>query len=188
MDSRVLLNKEHVLSLQRLYTYVHTEYCFDQMTNYNACLVSLHSMTRQSWREWTPLVLDSDAIYCNIIFANRIASTFITFLYEVNKMCKHLHGDWSQTHQHKTDRLTPDSRLSPNAASSRLRHRCHNSLVWISCNQSRHRQNLISIFFLTARTAHSYSQTWRTLSIILGVDRLLVNQIMHWPRDAIGMD
>jgi hypothetical protein len=52
----------------------------------------------------------------------------------------------------------------------------HHSLVYISCYQSRHRQNLI--FFCITRTAHSSSQAWRTMAIIL-VDRLILLDIVY---------
>jgi hypothetical protein len=53
-------------------------------------------MTRQIWRERTLLVFNNNAVYCSIVFANRIENTkFVKFLL-VNWMLKHLNGDWSQ--------------------------------------------------------------------------------------------
>jgi hypothetical protein len=48
--------------------------------------------------------------------------------------------------QNKTDRLTPVSRFQPNAQSTRPHHKHHYNLVGIACCQSRHRQNLTSMF------------------------------------------
>jgi hypothetical protein len=45
-----------------------------------------------------------------------------------------------------TQNRPPDSRLPPNADSARPHHRLHHGLICISSYQSRHRQNLISIF------------------------------------------
>jgi hypothetical protein len=75
-----------------------------------------------------------------------------------------LEPDSCQTHQHKTDHLTLDSRIYPNADSARPHHRHHHSLVCNSCYQSRCRQNLIYIF-----SASHYGRT-RTSAIVLGVD------------------
>jgi hypothetical protein len=50
-------------------------------------------------------------------------------------------------------------------------------LVCISCCQNRHSQNIIYIFFRIARKVHR--QTWRTLAIIQGVDRLLRRQYVE---------
>jgi hypothetical protein len=36
-------------------------------------------MTRQSWREWTSFVLDSDTVNCGIIIANRTESYMYTY-------------------------------------------------------------------------------------------------------------
>jgi hypothetical protein len=88
------------------------------------------------------------------------------FFYKKNKMWKHLHGDWSQIPAKRTN-TKPTAWLQIPA---RPHHRRHHSLICISCYQSRHRQNLISISFSRiTRTAHSYSQAWRTSAIILGV-------------------
>jgi hypothetical protein len=46
-------------------------------------------------------------------------------------------------HQHKTNRLTPDSRLTPNADSARPHHRRHHSMVCVAWHQSCHLQNLV---------------------------------------------
>jgi hypothetical protein len=57
--------------------------------------------------------LNSNTVYCSIIFENGTESTtFIKFIYKVNKKwtSRGLKPDLCQTHQHKTDRLTPDSR------------------------------------------------------------------------------
>jgi hypothetical protein len=59
----------------------------------------------------------------------------------VNTSSKRLKPDPCQTHQHKTDLLTP---YSPQThAPTDLTH----SLVYISCYQSRHCQNLMSVPF-----------------------------------------
>jgi hypothetical protein len=51
--------------------------------------------------------------------------------------------DSHQTHQHKTDRLTLDSRPPPNAVSVRP----HHNLVCISLSRSRHCQNFNYVRF-----------------------------------------
>jgi hypothetical protein len=51
--------------------------------------------------------------------------------------------DSFQTHQHKTNRLTPDSRRSQTA---KPYHRGHYSHVCISCDNSGYRQILITNF------------------------------------------
>jgi hypothetical protein len=84
----------------------------------------------------------------------------------VKTSSRRLKPDYCQTHQHKADRLTPAKR--------KLCHRRHHSFVCISCHQSCHRQNLIAISFCIAQTAHSYSQVWRTMAIIIGVASLRV--------------
>jgi hypothetical protein len=85
-------------------------------------------------------VLNNNTIYCRIISANHTKSTkFITFLW------KHLHGDWSQITATRTN-TKPTAWLPPNAESARHHHRRHYSLVCIFCYQSRHCQNLISMF------------------------------------------
>jgi hypothetical protein len=71
-------------------------------------------MTRESWRDWARFVLNGNTIYCSVTFANRSESTkFITFLEtKLNEKTssRRLKPDSCQTRQHKTDRLTPDSR------------------------------------------------------------------------------
>jgi hypothetical protein len=64
-----------------------------------------------------------------------------------------------ETQHHKTDRLTPDSSLPPNADSALSHHRRYHSLVYMSFYQSRPRQNVISVFFSIAEAVHSYSQS-----------------------------
>jgi hypothetical protein len=62
----------------------------------------------------TFFVLNSNIIFCSIIFANRNENTtFIKFIFiklNVKTSSRRLKPDSCQTHQHKTDRLTPDSR------------------------------------------------------------------------------
>jgi hypothetical protein len=69
------------------------------------------------------------------IFANRIESIKFTFLYKLNQMWKR-HRFLSNA---PAQNRPPDSRLPPNADSSRP----HHSLVCNSCYHSRHRQNLL---------------------------------------------
>jgi hypothetical protein len=119
----------------------------------------------------TFFVLNSNTIYFIVIFADIIESTkFIKFLSKLNvKTCSQwLKPDSCKTHQHKTDHLISDSRLPTNADSARP----HHSLGCIYCYRIRHRQNksLISFCFRIARTAHSSSQAWRTLAVILILD------------------
>jgi hypothetical protein len=57
-----------------------------------------------------------------------------------------LKTDFFRTHQHKTDCLAPDAKSPHNANSGRPHHRRHNSVIYISCYQSRHRQNLCLMF------------------------------------------
>jgi hypothetical protein len=57
---------------------------------------------------------------------------------------RRLKPDSRQTHQHKIDRQTPDSRQTQTPPDPH--HKRHHTLIYISCYQSRHRQNLISIF------------------------------------------
>lgn len=63
----------------------------------------------------------------------------------MNTFSRRLKNYSCQTRQHETDRLTIDSRLTPKAKSATPNHRCHKSLLCISCYQRRHHQNLISI-------------------------------------------
>jgi hypothetical protein len=67
-----------------------------------------------------------------------------------------------------TQNRPPNSRLPPNAYFARPHHRRHHNRVYISCYQSRHRQKFL--FGHIARAAHSYSQAWRTLAAMWGVD------------------
>jgi hypothetical protein len=120
-------------------------------------------MIRQSWREWTLLCW-------TIIQFTAALSLQITSKVQIYKISwnsklnvKKFHGDWSQIQNQP-----PDSRLPPIVDSARPYHRRHHSIVCISCYQSRNRQNIILVF--PHRTAHSYSQAWRTLATMFGVD------------------
>jgi hypothetical protein len=98
---------------------------------------------------------------------------------KVNIFWRQLDGDWSQKPAKRTYKKRPsDFRLPSNASSARHHHRRHNIIVCISCCQSRHHKNLIS-FFLIARTAHSSSQAWRTLVIILRADYCVLLNSLH---------
>jgi hypothetical protein len=65
----------------------------------------------------------------------------------INSIRNHLHSDWSQIPSKRTKTKPLDSKIQPNAVSARFQHRCHHSLIRISCYQSRHFQNLISVFY-----------------------------------------
>jgi hypothetical protein len=68
-------------------------------------------------------------------------------------------------------RLQTDSRQQPNVDSIRPNRKHHYSLVCTFCYQSRNLQNWFQFFFIALK-ALSYSQAWRTLAIIFGIDGL----------------
>jgi hypothetical protein len=72
-----------------------------------------------------------------------------------------------QTHQHKTDRLIPDSRQTQTPSDPTIGATIA-SFTFL--HTSHHRQTLISVFFRIARTANSYSQAWRKSDIIFGLE------------------
>jgi hypothetical protein len=72
-----------------------------------------------------------------------------------------------------TQNRPPDSRLLSNANSARPYHRRHHRLARIYCYQSSRNQDFN--FSRFARTAHFYSQAWRTLVRIFRADRIFTN-------------
>jgi hypothetical protein len=70
-----------------------------------------------------------------------------TFLSKLNvkTSSRRLKPDSCQTHQHKTDRLTPDSRQTQTPPDSTIGSTI--ALICIYCYRSRHGLNLISFFF-----------------------------------------
>jgi hypothetical protein len=93
-------------------------------------------------------VLDRNTVYCSIIFANRIEIQNLSnfFMKEIKFENIFMATEARFLPNAPTQTRPPDSRLLPNADSARPHHRRHHNLVSISCYQSHHRQNLISIF------------------------------------------
>jgi hypothetical protein len=77
------------------------------------CIVIITSlMTPQSWREWNIFGLQSSTVYRSIIFANckcKFDKISLRSKSNVKTSSRRLKPDSCQTHQNKTDRLTPDS-------------------------------------------------------------------------------
>jgi hypothetical protein len=99
-------------------------------------LPNQHSITRQTWREWTFFVLNSFSVYRSVVFANKVNQYENIFTATEARFLPNA----------PTQNRPPDSRLPPNADSTRPHRRSYHSLVCISCYQSRHRQNLITAF------------------------------------------
>jgi hypothetical protein len=93
-------------------------------------------------------VLNSNTFYCSSICANCIESSkFLIFLYVVNSIWKHLCGSWSLIPAKlRTQNGPPDSRLLPNAVSTRPRHRLHHSLVAFLVSRVPTVRNLFQFF------------------------------------------
>jgi hypothetical protein len=125
-------------------------------------------MTCQCWQEWIISVINSNTIYCSIIFANCSERTKLITLKKLNVKTSswQLKPNSCQMDQHKTDCLTPDSA------------RPHHSLICISCYQSHHRQNLLCFFCIAWRCTHS--QVWQTLVAIMSRYYLVCCKIMNY--------
>jgi hypothetical protein len=100
-------------------------------------------------------VFKRNTIYCSTVFINRIE----------NEKCKKktLQSKLNvktSSHQHKIY-LPSGSSLSSNEDSARRHHRHLHSRVCSSCCQSRHGQNLISIF------SGSSIHAWGTLAVVI---------------------
>jgi hypothetical protein len=69
-------------------------------------------MTRQSWREWTFLCWTVIQFIAALSFRIELKLQYLYIFYKLNvkTSSRLLKPDSCQTHQHKTDRLTPDSR------------------------------------------------------------------------------
>jgi hypothetical protein len=91
--------------------------------------------------------MNSNTIYCRITFENEIEGLqFIKFLKNQMKYKNIFTAtEASFLPNAPTQNRPPDSKLPPNAYSVKFHHRRQNSLVRVSCYQSRHRQNLILI-------------------------------------------
>jgi hypothetical protein len=116
----------------------------DRSTFYTTNVYDLSKLTGMS------LILCSRVtIYCSIIFANRTESTElvkISFFKYIK--CENIltATEARFLSNAPTQTRPPDSRLPPNTDSAKPHHWYHHRLNCISCYQSRHRQNLISIF------------------------------------------
>jgi hypothetical protein len=113
-------------------------------------------------------VLNNNIIYWGIIFTNRNESTTCIkcpYKSKLNeKTSWRLKPGSCQIYQHKTDRLTPDSHKTETPQDIPW-HRSHSLLPDLPLSQLNFK------LYLVAETAHSYSQAWRTLTIISGVHR-----------------
>jgi hypothetical protein len=101
-----------------------------------------------------------NATYCSIIFANRIESRLFlkcTLQIKLNAITV---TEARFLPKHNTKHT---AWLQPNEDSSRPHHRRHHIFVCTTCYQSRHRQNLVSIFSVS----HEHGSISDGLSVIL---------------------
>jgi glucan phosphoethanolaminetransferase (alkaline phosphatase superfamily) len=92
-------------------------------------------------------VLKSNTVYCGIIFANHIESTFKNYFMKSIKCLNIFTATEARFLPNaQTQNRPPDFRLPSNADSASPHHRRHHSLVCISWYQNLHCQNLTSFF------------------------------------------
>jgi hypothetical protein len=90
----------------------------------------------------------------------------------VKTSSRRLKPDSCQTHQHKTEHLIPDSRQTQSPPDPTIGATIE-SFAFLATRVATVRTWFQ--FFSITRTAHSYSQVWRTLVVTLGVDSSLTS-------------
>jgi hypothetical protein len=110
-------------------------------------------------------VLNSSKIHCSVVIENRIETNNIQFSKYIKSENMFMATE-CQTHQHKTDLVTPD--FCKKQTWIHPHHKRHHSLVCTSCYQSPSELNF-KVFRL-ARVAYLSSQACRTMAIILGAN------------------